>query len=610
MVQALNLLFTREPRERYRLGIFGAAASLIIAIVIGVENWFLGSRQSSIKLHPTHVALTAIQLGVAVILSITFLCLQRRPSVFNNGRPVDAQFSVSAFGRYTFSWASPVLAMARKNRGLSLDTLPNLAQYTRSGFLQYRYNHETKKIRLWKGMINNFKWVFLQQLTLVVVVSVTQFAPQYAMLHILRLLEQRSDGAGVATIAWAWVVGLGVAMLVTSWIESWLFFVIYGDLGIPVRALLSILVFMKSTRRKDVKGAKSAKAETDDEANTAGLVVNVSSGGNGEDTIPGKEGSKGSEEEDLQKSRQSTINLVAVDSKRVSDFCSYAYVFPGVATKLIVSMWFLQSLIGWKSLLAGLVTFVLSTPVNIFVSRRYNNAQGQLMKLRDQKMAVVTEALQGIRQIKFSALERQWQAKIGEKRKQELDTQWSVFTYDACLVAIWILGPVMLSAVSLTVYAILNGNLSPSIAFTTIAILSQIEGTLAIIPELTTDAVDAWVSINRIEEYLNAPEKAECTTSSESIALENCSIAWPSDSQEEGPDRFILKDVNIRFPNKELSVISGKTGSGKSLMLAAILGEVDKISGTIKVPRAPPLKERFDHKATRGNWIIDSAIAL
>lgn len=608
MVQALNLLFTHEPRERYHLGIFGAVASLIIVIVVGVENWFLGSRQSSIELYPSHVALTGVQLGVAAILTLNLLCLRRRPAVFHNGRPVDAQFTVSAFGRYTFSWASPVLAIARRDRGLSLDSLPTLAQYIRSDYLQYRYNHETKKDRLWKGVIYNFRWVFLQQLTLVVLVSATQFAPQYAMFHILRLLEQRSEGAAVATIAWAWVVGLGLTMLVTSWIESWLFFVVYSDLGIPMRALLSILVFMKSTRRKDVKGVKSAEAGTEGEANTTtGVVVNASSGANGENTIPGTEGNA---EEDLQKSRQSTINLVAVDSKRVSDFCTYAYVFPGVATKLVVSMWFLQSLIGWKSLLAGLVTFALSTPVNIFVSRRYNNAQGQLMKLRDQKMAVVTEALQGIRQIKFSALERQWQAKIGEKRKQELDTQWSVFKYDTFLIAIWILGPVMLSAVSLTVYAILHGNLSPSIAFTTIAILSQIEGTLAVIPELTTDAVDAWVSINRIDEYLNAPEKTDCTTPAESIALENCSIAWPSDSQEDDLDRFVLRDVNVRFPNKELSVISGKTGFGKSLMLAAILGEVDKISGTIKVPKAPPLKERYDNKATRGNWIVDSAIAL
>ena len=232
------------------------------------------------------------------------------------------------------------------------------------------------------------------------------------------------------------------------------------------------------------------------------------------------------------------------------------------------------------------------------------------MKVRDQKMAVVTEALQGIRQIKFSALERQWQARIGERRKVELDTQWRVFRLDTGLITLWILGPVLLSAVTLTVYAILHGNLSPSIAFTTIAVLGQIEITLAVIPELTTDAIDAWVSMNRIEEYLKAPEKEDCITPSDSIAFENASIAWPSDSQEPDPDRFILKDINVRFPNKELSVISGKTGSGKSLMLAAILGEVDKISGTISVPKTPPVSERHDNKATKGNWIIDSGIAF
>ena len=232
------------------------------------------------------------------------------------------------------------------------------------------------------------------------------------------------------------------------------------------------------------------------------------------------------------------------------------------------------------------------------------------MKFRDQKMSVVTECLNGIRQIKFSALERQWQDKIGEKRRQELKTQWRVFRYDVCLIAIWIMGPVMLSAVSLTVYAILTGELSASIAFTTLAILGQIEGTLAIIPELTTDAVDAWVSIKRIEEYLNAPEKVDCTTPSDGISFEGASIAWPSDSQEDDPDRFVLRDVNLRFPNKELSVISGKTGSGKSLLLASILGEVDKLAGTIKVPKGPSMVDRFDHKATKGNWIVDGSVAF
>jgi hypothetical protein len=37
----------------------------------------------------------------------------------------------------------------------------------------------------------------------------------------------------------------------------------------------------------------------------------------------------------------------------------------------------------------------LTIPVNIYFSRRYSAAQDRLMKVRDVKMGVVTEALQG-----------------------------------------------------------------------------------------------------------------------------------------------------------------------------------------------------------------------
>ena len=607
------MFFTHVPAERYDLGQCGAFSAFTIVVVICVEGTFLRSRIRSIASYEVHIILTLAELAVAVFSFVSFLSLQRRPAIFTDDeKAVDAEFTVSALGRYTLSWAGPILAFARKNRSLGLDDLPRVSRCVRASFLQAQFNANKSQSRLWKQVFYNFRWAFATQFVLIITIGITQFGPQFAMFNLLKLLEQRSEGAQIAMVAWAWVFGLGAFMFVTAIFESWLFWIVWSRLGLPIRSMLSILVFTKSTRRKDVKGVRNAITESEAEARSSDEpALNDSSGPKGEDTAPSKvQKDEDEDEEPMQKSRQGTINLVGVDSKRVSDFASYAYIFPGVITKLIVSMWFLYTLIGWKSLLAGLATFALSVPVNIYCSKKYNAAQDRLMKLRDQKMAVVTEALQGIRQIKFSALERQWQSKIGAKRNQELATQWTVFMFDVCLISLWIFGPVMLSGVSLAVYAYINGDLSPSIAFTTIAIFGQIEGTLAIVPELTTDALDAWVSINRIEEYLNAPEKIDCTTPSEVVAFENASVAWPSDSIEEDPDRFILRNLNLRFPPKELSVISGKTGSGKSLLLAAILGEVDKIGGTIKVPKAPSIQERFDKNATKGNWIIDSATAF
>lgn len=167
----------------------------------------------------------------------------------------------------------------------------------------------------------------------------------------------------------------------------------------------------------------------------------------------------------------------------------------------------------------------------------------------------------------------------------------------------------MLSAVSLSTYGLLHGALLPSVAFTTIAIFNQIEAVLAMIPELIAEGLEAWVSARRIGDYLNGPEMQRYIIPGEDIMFENASIAWPSDSEEEEPDRFVLRNINVKLPKKELTVVSGPTGAGKSLLLASILGEAELMTGRITVPNAPLVEARHDHKANKSDWIIDSVIA-
>lgn len=58
------------------------------------------------------------------------------------------------------------------------------------------------------------------------------------------------------------------------------------------------------------------------------------------------------------------------------------------------------------------------------------------------------------------------------------------------------------------------------------------------------------------------------------------------------------------------SCISGKTGSGKSLLLAAIIGEADLLGGRIFAPKPPSTFDRHDERANGSNWIIPSARAF
>jgi len=242
------------------------------------------------------------------------------------------------------------------------------------------------------------------------------------------------------------------------------------------------------------------------------------------------------------------------------------------------------------------------------------------MKIRDLKAAILSEALQGLRQIKFSALESQWEKSVMDQREIELGEVWNIMKYKMGLVACWMLNPVMMAAIALGVHAWLYEELTPAQAFTAIGVFMQMDHVLQMVPELLTQFLVAKVSIARIEKYLDAPEIAQIrhrpdqntnSLDSPAIVFDSATISWPSDEKDDGEDEdhgFILRDVSISFPVNELTIISGKTGSGKSLILASILGEVEILKGSITVPDAP--SERYDERATKENWIIPSSIAF
>ncbi|KAK0731311.1 P-loop containing nucleoside triphosphate hydrolase protein [Lasiosphaeris hirsuta] len=605
LFQAAAIISSRNSVQAYDLGIYSFLSSIVLAGIVLAQGAAIG--ESLFEGNPTLAVLWIAQIALAVCLGIASLSLPRRPDVFINGELIDRMYTVSAFNRFNFSWPITLIKLASKRKDLDMADLSRPNQFIRAAEVSTDWERRNYKHPLWLSLILAHKEAFILQWALTLLTSVLNFAPQWVILQLLRILETRQVGSTNGIDVWIWVVWLFVAIITQAWVESFIFWLSWAELAIPIRAQLAALVFGKSMRRKDVKGAGKTKKK-------------VPIGESAEPTVAAPAGESVAAdrpevpeevdvEEEVKKSKQSTVNLIGVDGKRVADFCSYQNMFPGSLFKLIVSLAFLVSLLGWMPLLAGFSAMLAIMPVNIHFSKKYSAAQDRLMKVRDEKMEVVTEALQGIRQIKFSALEPEWEKKIGGVRERELGAVWDVFMGDTALLACWVTSPILLSAISLAVYAVLNGSLTPSVAFVSLGVFKALEVTLSVVPELTTDLLDAWVSIKRIEEYLKSPEVTPIAKDSQQVSFENASIAWPSDEKIEDDERFILRNVNVTFPQGELSVISGKTGTGKSLLLSAILGEVDLLEGTLYTPKAPSLADRYDSKATKDNWIIPEAIA-
>lgn len=318
------------------------------------------------------------QVIASLLSALAGVSLPRRPEVFYNGHVVDNIDTRSALAKFTFSWVEPILMIAKKRKHLDLKDLPKMSHRTRAKDLSESWANKKHSRKLWIEIALAHKRALTVQWIFTLVQSITTFAPQFVTYFILKMLEDNAPGQRAPSEAWIWVIVLTIASIANSWVESWLFWICWADLAIPVRAQLSALIFQKAMRRKDVKGASKDAIKGN---------VEIAA-----ETLPADDEE---DEESDPKSKQSTVNLIGVDTKRVSEFCSFNSIFPGTFFELLVSFIFLWSIIGWESLLAGFLAVSLTIPINIYSSKRYSDAQDRLMKARDAKMAVVTEALQG-----------------------------------------------------------------------------------------------------------------------------------------------------------------------------------------------------------------------
>ncbi|KAH6632214.1 P-loop containing nucleoside triphosphate hydrolase protein [Chaetomium tenue] len=553
-LQALCIAASRKPPVACRLGLYSLLSSVLVAGMASIQG--IEGDEDLLGGSPLLLSLRIAEFVALVLLGFSSIAIPRRPDVFYHGRLVDQQSTVSVLSRFTWSWPAALIRLAAERNDLDLQELPRPGQSTRAQDITEAWkadNHNGPR-PLWKALLF-FHWQkFSEQWFFAVLQAVSSLAPQWVIWRLLRLFERRHlEPLGVWV--WIWVALLGVSVTTQA------------------------LIFEKAIRRRDVKEAGSSGSKSADES--------------------GKH----------KKVKQGAVNLVGVDAKHVSNCCTTTSHIPGSVVKLALSLVLLIGLLGWKPLLAGFGTMVACLPVNLYLSRRYAAAQGRLMKIRDEKLGVVSEAVQGIRHIKFAALEPQWEFRVNDIRRRELVCVWDVCVSNTYLIGCWAAGPILLAVVSLATYAEITGELTPSVAFVSLGVFKALEATLSFVPGLVTGFLDAWISLKRIDQYLQGPEMSKIVAKGKNVSFEGASIAWPTEGQQQQHAPFVLRDIKVSFPEGCLSVIAGPTGSGKSLLLSAILGECDLLEGKIYAPAAAAPGERHDERATKADWILPGAIA-
>ncbi|RDW83603.1 putative ABC transporter [Aspergillus mulundensis] len=590
LFQNLVILRSRNPMDRYNLGWYTALATLVTAISVSLPYALALYNGEHLPTPGAHHAATIVQLLVAVILFLVNLSLPRGPTIYRDGRPIDAQDSVSFLNRYTFFWAYRTMSLAMKKGKLDPEDLPLVPEEARAQTLTDRFLSADPTSVRWRKWMKLYWRPAVLQVTIQLTAAVVGFLPNILLLTILRLFEDRDAGADNQLQLWLTALGLGSAMIANSWLIALRDFIADLKISLPINQQLIAVVSKKSLGLKDV--AVPARDNSSDDS----------------------EDEEDDGDEKPPQSKHSILNLLGVDVEKVSGFIAYSHLLLDCVVDSILTSAFLVYLMGWKATAAGCIIPVLLVPFYYSITKRYSEKEQALMERRDEKSASLTEMIHGIRQIKFSALEAEWFNKIQKLRGKELREQKAVFWMNIVLNGMYTLVPIFMSCFSIAAYVYLNGSISPSTAFTALSLFDTLRNTICILPEVVTELLDAKVSLGRIARFLGLEDHADGRVADygdgNGMTFDNATIAWPSNRENtkdevEGAETFLLKELNLSFPSQALSIISGRSGAGKSLLLQALIGEADVVKGNVVVP----LPKADAGPSSTDDWLVRGSVA-
>ncbi|KAL1397170.1 hypothetical protein pipiens_009960 [Culex pipiens pipiens] len=273
------------------------------------------------------------------------------------------------------------------------------------------------------------------------------------------------------------------------------------------------------------------------------------------------------------------VNLMAVDAQRFFELTSYLHVLWSAPIIIAVCIFLLYEILG-VAVFAGLAVMVIMIPLTGFIASKLRDLQVAQMKIKDDRVKRMNEILSGMKVLKLYAWEPSFQQDVVETRGTEIGILKSMAYYGAATFFVWSMAPFLVTLASFTVFVLIDENnvLDPQTAFVSLALFNILRFPLAMFPMMITFAMQAWVSIQRINKFMNSeeldPNNVTHNRSDDAIAIKDGTFSW-------GDETPTLKNINLTLAKGKLSAIVGSVGTGKSSLISALLGEMEKIKGTI-----------------------------
>ncbi|XP_049538578.1 multidrug resistance-associated protein 1 isoform X3 [Anopheles darlingi] len=274
------------------------------------------------------------------------------------------------------------------------------------------------------------------------------------------------------------------------------------------------------------------------------------------------------------------VNLMAVDAQRFMDLTTYINMIWSAPLQIALALFFLWQILG-PSVLAGLAVMIILIPVNGVIANMIKTLQIKQMKNKDERVKLMNEVLSGIKVLKLYAWEPSFEQQVLKIRDKEVKVLKSAAYLNAGTSFIWSCAPFLVSLVTFATYVLVDENnvLDASTAFVSLSLFNILRFPLSMLPMLISNMVQTSVSVKRINTFLNQEELDPDNVQhdekeSAPLLIENGVFSW-------GDEETTLKNINVRVERNQIVAVVGTVGSGKSSLLSAFLGEMDKVSGRV-----------------------------
>ncbi|KAL7413558.1 P-loop containing nucleoside triphosphate hydrolase protein [Mrakia frigida] len=523
-----------------------------------------------------------IRLGVLTFTALFPPLFTPRPYIpldpTGNSEPTAEQTS-SLFAILFFTFLDPLVFHAWSLPSLPFEDLPALGDHDKAVYLRttmlFQLDPHSKDARAPKNKKRHLGWrilrVWWKEFAIKCVLSVLyvllEFAAPLGVNRLLTYLEE--EGKGAILKPWVYIVAIGVGPLAQGITFNIL---IYVSTRFMCRAesILTQVLFEHSLRIQLREDPTAKKEGADGEPAKAGgnLVGQISN-------------HMSSDLDSLIGARMIMLSAISAPL--------------GIA----VSVFGLYKILGWSAFV-GISFLILTSPLPAKLAMVQHGTQKLFTEAADARVTRITEAINSLRITKMFGIEENVKASIQELRAKELKLNRKRKLLSLGMSVANYTLPLLVMVVTFACFAIVQkGNLTASKVFSAIsvfAIFSQSLGTIFQISQF----IESFVALGRLNKFLqdtelidrHIPGAAEpAVEDPDFIGFQNATFAWLKNAPEgdETVRNFKLHLDDLKFKKGKVNLIEGPTGSGKTSLFMALLGEMhfeQKPGSSFSLPRS------------------------